>query len=249
MNKKPARASQQRPQFTPVQRDQLLQLGLFREQIQLLQSHLPSIVWRQVPSPRMQDVRDKLTKLAKLLGNVESLYGKLCTGKGAAAEAYNRLYLAQDSLRQDFLREPPEEERMCTVNVDGSVHAVPAPNPYENHDVLHDSLQTATTIVNRALTDLPKTRRSTRRNSADHVRQIRKALELGHGQRFQKQGEVMPPFLIKVARNGPFVEIVRIVSDSTGGWSVDDAIRAYLHWEREEKARGNQPRRPTRAHH
>jgi hypothetical protein len=147
----------------------------------------------------MQDVREKLRDLVKPLRRAEKLYVRMSTSRIlASAEARERLYLAQDTLKVGL-------------------------------DSLHDSLECASKIVNRALEDLPKSRRSTQRNSAEFVRLIHKALAGGHAEHFVSQGKPMPPFLITVARKKkPFPEIARIVSEASGAWGVDDAIRAYL---------------------
>jgi hypothetical protein len=147
----------------------------------------------------MREVRDKLTELLKPLRKAEKLYVRLSATKSRpAGEARERLYLAQDALQVDM-------------------------------DLLHDSLEGATNIVNRALDDLPKTRRSSSRNSTEFVRLMLKALQGGHGEHFANQGKPMPGFDIRVARKAkPFPQIAEIVSEATGGWSVDDAIRAYL---------------------
>ncbi|MGA7540615.1 MAG: hypothetical protein WBW93_17800 [Steroidobacteraceae bacterium] len=197
-----------RRKFTAEQRDELFKLGLYREQVRHLESHaLQSISWRLVSPPRMQDVRDKLTELQKALERVEKLYIRVSTpASQAAGEALNRLYLAQQELG------------------------------YTNLDTLPDSLETATTIVERALKDLPPARRSTRQDSATFVRLILKALQLGHAEHFDCSGygdapskEPMPPFLIRVTRKKPpFPHVVQVVSEASGAWSVDDAIRRYL---------------------
>jgi hypothetical protein len=185
--------------FTEEQQKDLLALGLHPEQVQRLKLTLPSIGWRCARGPGMQDVRDKLSDLVKPLRRAEKLYVRLSTSRIlASAEARERLYLAQETLKVGL-------------------------------DALHDSLESASKIVNRALDDLPRTRRSTRRNTAEFVRLIHKALAGGHAEHFVNRGKPMPPFLITVTRKRkPFPEIARMVSEASGGWGVDDAIRAYL---------------------
>jgi hypothetical protein len=146
----------------------------------------------------MQDVRDKLETLRKAQKRVEKLYERLSTPASAASgEAMNRLYLSQEALGHPL-------------------------------DSLHDSLETASSIVDRALVDLPRVRRSTRLNSVDVVLLILKALGLGHAEHFVNRREPMPAFLITVTRKKkPFPQVAQIVSEASGGWSVEDAIRAY----------------------
>jgi hypothetical protein len=170
-----------------------------------------------VPPPHMADVRKNLSDLANLLNRVERLYVKLSTtATGANQETVSWLYMAQETLGFDPLK--PDER-----------------------DKLHDSLQTATSIVRRALEDLPKVRRSTARRSAKFVRLIEKELRLGHVGNFRCSGygdtptepEPMSAFLIEVARGvghrgRPFPRVAEIVAEASGGWSADDAIRAYL---------------------
>lgn len=185
--------------FTAEQREELLKLGLYPEQVHRLELYLPSIGWRCAPGPRMQDVREKLKEMAKPLGRIEKLYLRMCTSKNPASqEASTRLYLAQEEL---------------SVGI----------------DMLHDSLEAATNIVNLALKNLAPERRSTRRNSVEFVRMILKALHGGHGEHFSNKGKPMPAFAIDVARKRkPFPDIARIMSEASGGWSSDEAIRAYL---------------------
>jgi hypothetical protein len=193
--------------FSPEQQRELLKLGLYREQVLRLQLTLPSISWRCAPTVRMQDVREKLTDFAKALGRVETLYMRMSTSRTpGSAEVAARLNLAEDATAQ--LRGRPRQP---------------------GEDILHDSLETATDIVNYALKDLPRTRRSTRRDSAEFIRLIVKALHAGHGEHFVNQGAPMPGFTIEISRKkAPFPDIVCITSEASGGWSSDDAIRAYL---------------------
>jgi hypothetical protein len=208
---------QARRSFTDDQRRNLLQLGLFAEQVTRLESNtLQSIAWRMVRPPHMQDVREKLVDLTKALNRVERLYKRLSTtATAASAEVRSRLYMAQEALGFNPLM--PEER-----------------------DKLDDSLESATNIVRRALQDLPQVPRSTRRNSVQFVRLILEALHLGHVEHFRCSGygdtprepEHMPQFLIEVARKErPFPQVAEIVAEASGGWSADDAIRAYLRWE------------------
>jgi hypothetical protein len=193
--------------FTAEQRKELRELGLFPEQVRRLEAYsLQSISWRQTRPPRMQDVRERLTDLAKVVKRAERAYVRISTSKIAASQEANvRLLSAAEELLADS-------------------------------DKLGASLEAATNIVNEALEYLPPTRRSTRKNSAHFVTLIVKALELGHVEHFRCTGygegpsdERMPPFLIRVARKKkPFPGIARIVSDASGGWSCEDAIRAYL---------------------
>lgn len=198
------------PKFTAVQRCALLSLGIYPEQVHRLEIlALPSIFSRTIRPAPMQDVRDKLAKLAAALAEVERLYVRISSTPGASCEALWRLYQAQTDLGFTAL---------------------------EQIDTLHDSLETATGIVNRALEDLPQVQRTGKRNSAEFVRLIYRALQLGHAEHFDCAGfgderakEPMPPFLIRVTRKRkPFPQVAEIVSESTGGWSVDDAIRRYL---------------------
>jgi hypothetical protein len=192
--------------FTDEQRQELLGL-VYPEQLKRLEAYaLPSISWRQTRPPGMRAVRERLTELAKTLGCVENIYVRMSTSKiPAAQEASARLLSASDNLLTD-------------------------------PDRLGESLETASTIVNHALECLPPTRRSTRKNSAEFVRLILKALQLGHAEHFHCAGygdtpsiEPMPPFLIRVGRKRkPFADVVRIVSEATGEWSSDDAIKSYL---------------------
>jgi hypothetical protein len=186
-------------QFTVDQQRELLKLGLYPEQVHRLGLYLPSIGWRCAPGPRMQDVRDKLTELAKLLERTRKLYVRMFTSKILSSqEASSRLYLAQEELNREI-------------------------------DAFQDSLETSSTIVDHALSSLLPVRRSTRKNTAQFVSFIVKALQAGHGEHFVNLNEPMPPFLIEVARKKqPFPEIARIVSEASGGWGFDDAIRAYL---------------------
>ena len=193
--------------FTVDQQQELLELGLYHEQVRRLEAYaLPSISWRQARPPRMQDVRDRLTALAKPLRQVEKLYVRMSTSKIAASqEASARLQSASDNLLADG-------------------------------DKLHDSLETATTIVNHALELLSPTRRSTKKNSAYFVHLILNALAQGHVEHFECSGygdapsrEPMPPFPIRVTRKKrPFPQVARIVSEASGKWSSEDAIRTYL---------------------
>jgi predicted DNA-binding protein len=185
--------------FTDQQRNELLSLGLYPEQVQRLGQYLPSLGWRCASGPRMQEVRDRLSDLAKAMGRVEKLYLRMSVSRNTAnQESCSRLYLAQEALKV-------------------------------GQDALEESLEAATNIVSRALDDLPRTRRSTRRDSAEFVRLIFKALAGGHADHFLNRGEPVPAFLIRVARKKkPFPEIARVVSEATGHWSYDDAIRAYL---------------------
>jgi hypothetical protein len=195
--------------FTAEQRQELLvRLGVYPEQVRRLETHvLQSIWWRQVRPPRMQDVRERLADLAKALRRVETLYVRMSVSKIAASQEANaRLQSAADDLLADA-------------------------------DKLGESLETATNIVNRALEYFSPTRRSTRKDSAYFVRLILKALQLGHAEHFDCTGygdtppsrDPMRPFLICVGRKRkPFAEIARIVSEATGEWSSDDAIKSYL---------------------
>ena len=208
-----------RPKFTVEQRSELLSLPIYPEQVHRLETYaLSSISWRLVRPPRMRDVREKLEHLATALERVERLYVRISTSAGASAEASSRLYLAQEAL--------------------GFSHR-------NQVDTLHDSLETATKIVNRALADVPKKRRTTRQNSTEFVQRILDALMLGHVDHFRCSGfgdtplepAPMPGFLITVARKaGLFPEVARIVSEASGGWSSDDAIRAYLKKARRRRA-------------
>jgi hypothetical protein len=190
----------ERPQFTEDQRRELLKLGLFREQVQRLETlALLSISWRQRRAPRMQDVRDKLSELATRLTLIEKAYVRMSTSKrGACQEASARLQSAAYDLLADA-------------------------------DKLAESLETATNIVARALELLDRGRRSTRLNTEEFVRLIYDALSGGHGEHFVKNGQPILAFLIRPSRKKkPFPDVVRIVSEASGGWSPDDAIRAYL---------------------
>lgn len=198
-----------RPRFTNQQRQELLRLGLYLEQVKRLQSFLPSISAHLARPPPMGDVLEKLSDLAKASVRVERLYERISTlGTGASAEASTRLILAEE--------------------------AVAGP------DKLLEVLETASRITIRALNDLQRTQRTTRRDSAHLIRLIVKALEGGYAEYFACRGEPLPRFPIDVTRTRegrrkssagkkiPFASIADIVAEATGcGWSVDDAIRAY----------------------
>jgi hypothetical protein len=206
--------------FTADQRQELRRLDLFPEQIKQLEKEaLPAISWRLRPPPRMADVRETLAGFLEALDRVEQLYVKMyMLGTRARVEAASRLDLAQEALGFD-------------------------PTSHDGMDKLHDSLETATKIVRRALQDLPKIQRRTRLNSAQFVRKILGALHRGHAEHFDCSGygdapsrQPMKPFLIKVARKKPpFPQIVEIVSEASGGWSAEDAIRNHIELQREEQ--------------
>ena len=185
--------------FTDQQRSELLSLGLYPEQVQRLGQYLPSLGWRSTSRPRMQEVRERLFDLTRALERVEKQYLRMSVSRNPAnRESCSRLYLAQEALKL-------------------------------GQDALEESLEVATNIVNRALDDLPRTRRSTRRDSAEFVRLILKALEGGHADHFVNRGKPIPAFLIRVARKKkPFPDVARVVSEATGQWSSDDAIKSFL---------------------
>lgn len=206
--------------FTVEQRQELLGLGLFPEQVEVLENDaLQSISWRQRPAPRMADVRETLAEFAEALGRVEQLDGQIyMLGTPARVEAASRIDMAQEALGLDSLQ----------------------PNDW---DKFHDSLKLATKIVQRALKDLPNAQRRWRLDYPLFMRRIMGALERGHAEHFNciSRGdapsiEPMPAFRIRVARKRPpFPRVAEIVAEASGGWSVDDAIRAYLEWKREDQ--------------
>jgi hypothetical protein len=202
-----------RPKFSAAQRQELLTLGLFPEQVTRLELNaLPSISWRLRRPPRMEDVRACLTELVDALDHVERLYLRISTPKNkACAETATRLYQAQEALFE--------------------------PANLDERDKLHDSLEAATSIVRRAFEDLPPkgTRRSTQRDSSQFVRLILWALQEGHGWHFVNQSKPMTAFTIEVARKKPpFPQIAEIVAEASGRWSADDAIKVYLRAPREK---------------
>lgn len=208
--------------FTADERKQLLDLGLFPEQVARLESNaLKSIGWRQARPPTMTQVRETLIDLQKPLRCLTRVYLKMSTSRTAGnAEALGRIYMAQEALGFDPLK--PEER-----------------------DKLHDSLETATEIVQRALEDLPQSQRRGRSCGAEFIRLIHHALKFGHTDHFRCKGygdtgpesQPMPAFMIRVTRTRkanhrkrrgiPFGEIAFLVSQASGEWSSDDAIRAY----------------------
>lgn len=193
--------------FPEVARRMLLEGGLFPEQVQTLERMaLPGIRSRIHRSPPMAAVREKLRDLEKHLNKLEILYLGLSMPKSAASAVAAQWLY----VAQDAFEMPS--------------------------DALSDSLERATKIVRRALSDLPKQQRRHRRGSGGFIGLILKALRLGHAQHFRCSGygdepsaEPMPPFEIEAGRKRePFVSIVQIVSEATGNWSVDEEIRDYL---------------------
>lgn len=192
--------------FTAWQREELSGLGLVAEQVAHLEHNaLRAISWRLRPPPRMADVREILGGLAKALDAVERLYVQMYTlGTSAHVEAASRLDTAQEA--QGF-----------------------NPLSHEGMDKLHDSLDAATSIVSRALQDLPKDQRRRRLDYPLFVRKILWDLQAGHAEHFMNHGKPIGAFQIKVARKKPpFPQIAQIVSEASGGWSADDAIEKYL---------------------
>lgn len=196
------------PRFTAAQCKFLIATcGLYPEQVNRLQLLLQSITSREQRQTPRSEVREKLSDLQLALTRVERLYMKLAMPSSVASGTASAA--------------------LCLAT-DALGH---------DQDALHDSLATATEIVARALDDMPPARPRNFPHS-DYVRLIRNALMLGHAEHFQRLSQPISSFDIRVSRKRkPFPEIVDVVSVTTGGWSVDDAIRAWLKESRGKEAK------------
>jgi hypothetical protein len=185
--------------LTDEQRQELQALGLFPEQVHRLELIRPSIAWRVHRGQTMTEVRDKLADLVSALAKVERLYIRISTAGTGPC--------AEASSRLYLA-----EEALGT-----------------GPDKLIESLDTAANIVNRALTDLPRTEGRHSYRGAQLVELIMRALQSGHGEHYVNQGKPMPAFEILAARKRePFPSIVRILFESAGGPNPDEAIKKYL---------------------
>jgi len=195
----------------------LLQVGtLYPEQVNRLQLFLQSIASREQRQTPRSEVREKLKDLQRALARVQRLYFKLAMPSSIAGGTASAALY------------------LATESLG------------HDQDALHESLATATEIVACALGAMPPARPCNFPHS-DYVRLIRKALMLGHVEHFQGLSQTVPPFDIQVSRKRkPFPAIVGVVSDATGGWGVDDAIRAWLKESREKAAKVGNLRRRNR---
>jgi hypothetical protein len=168
------------PKFTTEQRERLRARGLDPERVQSLEELLPRLV---SPRPRLQEVRGKLSDLAKAAEKLQKGYTRLrASPHPASEEVRTRLDFAQEYLG------------------------------YTDWNTLRQCIQTATRIIAEAWDGVSdETRRSVYRNP---VGLILSALGIQQ--------------LIVTRKKQPFLEIAQIVSAASGGWNVDDAIRAYL---------------------
>jgi hypothetical protein len=205
------------PRFTAAQREILVKIaGLYPEQVTRLQLFLQSIVSREQRQIPRSEVREKLKDLQRALAHVEKRYMKLAMPSSVVSGTASAALY---------------------LAIDTLGH---------ERDALLDSLATATEIVACALDAMPPARPRKFPHS-DYVRLILKALQLGHVEHFQRLRQSVPSFDIRVSRKRkPFPEVAGVVSDATGGWSVDDAIRAWLKESRGSAAKVGNLRRRNR---
>jgi hypothetical protein len=195
------------PKFTADQRQGLLNLGLYQEQTEVLDETLTTICSLLARGGRIGDVRGRIHDLAKALNRAKSLFKSISSSRiDGAPEAYSRLLIAEHDLRVGT-------------------------------GALARSIEEANRIADYARANFPLRIFRIRGPTAFCVHKILWALQIGHCEHFSNRGEPVPPFGIRVTRKrAPFPDIVRIVSEASGGWSADDAIRAYPRWLRDVRA-------------
>jgi len=206
-----------RPRFTQKQKAVLRQHGLYEEQIDCLEATLPAVrSAMQKPVP-MTEVFDWLKKVQKPLQNALKRYhGLKKYVAGASGEVLSRLHIAEMQQVQ---------------------------NPHEIK-TLGDHLNAANDIVSSACASVPRRSRGRRidQSVAGHpIQLILNALERGHSQHFT--GPSPPAFGIRVSRTMAKVRgIVEVISEVTGSWSAEEAIRQY-----QQKVGGSSGRKSRRS--
>lgn len=195
--------------FDKGQRAILGNQRLFPDQIEQLEHSLPVIRERIVSPIPIKSVREELSKLKRALNRADEICLEMPKRHSAGGEALSRLY-------QAAVQRNPLEVEVVT---------------------LQDLLKTANNLVECAIAGLPKSRGRRQRSSpllngsGELITPIVRALHTGHAAHYRRLAnkQSVPKFDIRVARNNTrFSTIVGIVSDATGEWNVDEAIRAYL---------------------
>jgi hypothetical protein len=199
--------ARQRVEFNDEQREILARQGLLPAQVDQLENTLPLIRERLIRPIPVASVREELSKLKKEL---TSVYKRICLNmpkSRAGGEALARLYQAQ---------------------------VLNAKSPHEMV-TLQDLLKMANDLVECAIARIPKSRGRIVRSSpnlkgpGEIITLISRALQAAHAtdRRGSANKLSVPPLDIRIGHNRPFLTISGIVSDTTGGWSVDEAIKAY----------------------
>jgi hypothetical protein len=201
--------SQRKFTFNDGQQADLLNQGLFLTQIKQLEKVVPAIRERRkkpIPSSR---VKEELLKLKKALTVIEKM-----PQRPAGSEALTRLSHAQ------MLTQMPTQNPRQTVTL----------------QIFLEAANATKALVDDAISGLPKYRGRIQRSSprlngsGEIITLIVGALQRGHAEHCRDlvDRKHLPAFDIQAKRhNNRFTCIVGIVSDVTGGWSLDEAIRAY----------------------
>jgi hypothetical protein len=196
-----------RVRFNKKQRDELRYQGLCAAQVNQLENALPLIRERLIRPIPVASVREELSKLKKALARVDDKIRLKMPKSRAGGEALTRLYLAQ---------------------------MLKAQNPHEMV-TLQDLLKRANDLVNSAIAGIPKSRGRFRRSSpklkgsGELISLISRALRWEHGADGHRPANKLfaPPLDIRIGHNRRFLTISGIVSNTTGGWSVEEAIKAF----------------------
>lgn len=210
--------AKQRVEFTVEQQKILERQGLSRAQVNQLQIALPRIRERLVRPLPIASVREELRKLKKALSRVENRMRVKMPKSRAGAEALTRLYQSQ-SIRA---RTPNE---MVT---------------------LQDLLRTANDLVDYAIAGTPRSRGRIARSSpklkgsGELITLISRALQSDHAEDHygRANSRSVPARNIRIGHNSQFSCVAGIVSEVTGNWSVEEAIKAYRYNLKQLKSEG-----------
>jgi hypothetical protein len=195
--------------FSAQQRDALVQLGLFPEQIELLEQLLPECAFAVRKQPPRTELDSKLQAIERPLMRAREAFATLRRQQSAAAgEALLRIRLVDPAPLDDGAR--------------------------SGDDALERAIDRALTVLSIAQNPKRAGQQRHKRAALFPTGKIAAVLQEGFRRHYESNGSAPPRYTLRVSRSGEFREIVSICYEAIGEPDTDPdrAIRAYLERER-----------------
>lgn len=225
--------------FSPAQKQQLKNLGLFDEQIEALESRLPICRRTMQKDPALATLRSKITRLEKTMRRTQKEISKFLSGENTTAgcEALSRVVMADFDFHAG-LSKSTDGETFDGETLKNALSALTAP----------------LCIIERALSDLPDEQRRNRSSSFYPIENVENALLDGFIKHHDpnRTGKALPPFMdsASYAKKKRFSQVAKIFYAALGvpNKNLERPIKNYLAFkQRRDKRQRDEWKLPTLA--